>query len=174
MLMVLALIVSTMLFTGLIGAFIVLRGSSEQWPPPGAPPLPSGLAVNTAVLVASSLALIAAHVGQRRGRPGLTKLGLALASAGAIAFLILQIRVWREFLLAGVLPGTNIYAGNFYLLTIAHFAHAAVGLLFLLLASGKAFRGYSVERLSLSMDLAAMFWHFVDLAWIVIWLLMRA
>ena len=61
----------------------------------------------------------------------------------------------------------------FYLLTMAHFAHAAVGLLFLLLASAKSLRGYLVGQLALPIDLAAMFWHFVDFAWIAIYLLMR-
>jgi cytochrome c oxidase subunit 3 len=173
MLMILALIVSTMLFTGLIGAFIVLRGASESWPPAGSPPLPSGLAFNTLVILASSAALVVAHVAQRRGRLRATRIGLLAATAGAVIFLIVQVRCWREFYAAGVLPSTNVYFGNFYLLTMAHFAHAAIGLLLLLLASAKAVRGYLVEQLALPIDLAAMFWHFVDFAWIAIFLLMR-
>ena len=169
MLMILALIASTMLFTGLIGAFIVLR-TDPSWP---RAQFASRLGLNTAVIVASSVALAAAHFAQRRGRLRATRIGLVLATAGAVTFLVLQIRIWHELVLAGIVPSTANRAGLFYLLTSAHFAHAAVGLLFLLIASGKSLRGYSIERLALPVDLAALFWHFVDFAWIVLWLLLR-
>jgi len=174
LLMILALIASTMLFTALVGAFIVLRAASPVWPPGGSLPLKGALALNTAVIVVSSAALVVAHVCQRRGRARGTKLWLLGATAGAVVFLVLQARCWRELLLQGFLPATNNYGASFYLLTITHFVHAAVGLLFLLLASGKALRGYLLPRLSLPIDLAAMFWHFVDFAWLVIFFLLTA
>jgi cytochrome c oxidase subunit 3 len=174
LLLLLALIASTMLFTGLIGAFLVLRISSHPWPPPGSPPLPAGLAINTVVIVASSVALAVAHLAQRRGRPRPTRLFLLLATAGAIAFLALQARCWRTLVSAGVVPETDNFAGFFYLLTLAHFAHAAVGLVFLLHASAKAVRGFPARQLALPVDLAALFWHFVDMAWIGIYVVIRS
>src|SRR5262249_61600541 len=89
--MMLALIASTMLFSGLIGAFIVLRGSSPVWPPPGSPPMPSGLWINTVLVVASSVLLVIAHVAQRRGAARTMALTLIAAALAASAFLVLQI-----------------------------------------------------------------------------------
>jgi len=173
LLMVLVLVASTMLFTGLVGAVIVLRASADAWPMPGTPALPEGLGLNTVVLLASSAALAMAHVAQRRGRLAPTRVGLLAATGGAVAFLLLQVRCWNDLLLAGVVPATDNYAGNFYLLTAAHLAHALVGLGFLGWASVRAFRGYLIDRLALPIDLAAMFWHFVDLAWLAIYVLFR-
>jgi heme/copper-type cytochrome/quinol oxidase subunit 3 len=174
MAMVLALIVSTMLFSGMIGALIVLRGAVEVWPPAGTPPLPVQFTVNTFVIVASSVLLVVAHVAQRRGNLKLAKAGLLGTTACGVAFLLLQWSTWHDLIASRFLPKTNNYGGNFYLLTGTHFAHVVAGLLLLLYATTKAVRGTPARRLSTAMDLAAMGWHFVDVAWLVIFALLRA
>jgi cytochrome c oxidase subunit 3 len=172
LLLFLGLIASTMLFSGLIGAFVVLRGATPVWPPAGTPPLPPLLWVNTALVVGSSVLLIGAHVAQRRGFGGALKLLLVLALIPAAAFLGLQVHFWRELWAAGFRTWTNNYAGNFFLLTLAHFAHAAVGFLVLVWLTLRALAGTSVARLNIATDVATILWHFVDLAWITIWILL--
>ena len=170
LLMIFVLIASTMLFMGMIGAFIVLKVSSEVWPAPGSAPLPLGLKVNTGVIVASSLALALGHRAQRRGRTSAMRGWLTITVAGALVFLVLQAECWRTFLLEGFTAAKNTYGASFWLLTTTHFGHAVIGLLLLLRLLLKSLLAPAPARLRLSFDLAAMFWHFVDLAWIVVFL----
>ncbi|MBL8840787.1 MAG: cytochrome c oxidase subunit 3 [Planctomycetes bacterium] len=174
LLLMLALMASTMLFAGLIGAFLVLRKATPIWPPEGSPPLPEWLGWNCALAVASSAALLVAHVAQRRGRGGAMKAGLVVGTLLAGAFLALQWFGWQELRAAGFLPRSSNYGGNFWLLTSLHFAHAAAGLLLLLRASVLALRGYLIDRMGPSVEIAAVSWHFIDVAWIVIYFALHA
>lgn len=174
LLLMLALMASTMLFAGLIGAFLVLRKATPVWPPAGSPPLPEWLGWNCALAVASSTALLVAHVAQRRGRGGVLKAGLLVGTLLAGAFLALQWFGWQELRAAGFLPRSSNYGGNFWLLTTLHFAHAAAGLLLLVRASVLALRGYLIDRLGTSVEVAAISWHFIDVAWIVIYFALHA
>lgn len=174
LLLMLALMASTMLFAGLIGAFLVLRKASPVWPPEGSPPLPEWLGWNCVLAAASSAALLVAHVAQRRGRGGAMKAGLLVGTLLAGAFLALQWFGWQELRAAGFLPRSSIYGGNFWLLTTLHFAHAAAGLLLLLRASVLALRGYLIDRMGTSVEVAAVSWHYIDVAWIVIYFALHA
>ncbi|MBM4016018.1 MAG: hypothetical protein FJ293_13775 [Planctomycetes bacterium] len=168
--MYLLLSASTMLFIGLLGAFMVLKQAVPEWPPPGSPPLPAWLAWNSALIVLSSVTLALAHLALRRGAMGTVRAGLAATLLLALAFLLVQWFGWSDLRAAGFLPSTNNFGGNFWLLTTLHFAHAVGGFVLLLRASVLAFRGYLPARLALPVEVAALFWHFVDAAWLVIWL----
>ena len=174
LLMALALIASTMLFSGVIGGFIVLREGGGDWKSSATPVLPPLLTLNTFICLAASVALIAAHMAQRKGRAGAMRAGLAVAALGAATFLALQGIVWRDLLAAGFRPKSNNFGGNFYLLTALHFAHAAAGLIFVLAALVPALRGRSPAAMSTRLWLAGMAWHFVDVAWLVIFVLLNA
>jgi len=168
LLTLLALCASTMLFSGLIGAFMVLRGAAPQWPPAGSPPLPDWVGWNTVVVLASSATLAVAHVALHRGARRLMAATLYATTLLAIAFLAVQWFGWQRLREAGFLPRSNNYGGNFWLLTSVHFAHAVAGALLLVRASVLALRGYLKERLATPVEVAAFVWHFVDLAWLVI------
>src|SRR2546422_10591208 len=84
-----------MLFAGLVGGYLVLRYGGPAWPPPGMPPLPTGLAgFNTLVIALSSLvlgrAVRAMRVLDARG----LRRGLALSATLGAAFLALQVVQW--------------------------------------------------------------------------------
>ncbi len=174
LLLLLALMASTMLFSGLIGAFIVLRNAAPTWPPAGSPPLPDWLTWNTALIVASSFVLGGAHVAQRRGHAATMKAGLLVATLLALAFLGVQWVGWQQLRADGFLPSSNNYGGNFWLLTTLHFAHASVGTLLLVRASVLALRGYLPVRLATSVEVASVSWHFIDVAWLVIYFVLHA
>ena len=62
------IVAETMLFTTLVGGYLVLRGAGGQWPPPGQPRLPIALTwVNTLVLLASCITMSRAWVAMRSG-----------------------------------------------------------------------------------------------------------
>jgi cytochrome c oxidase subunit 3 len=168
-LMILALVASTMLFSGLIGVFVVLRDSVEVWPPAGTPPIPRWLWANLPLALAGSGAVALAQRAARRGEVATLRRTLLLATFCASAFLAVQGLGWRELLARGFLPRSNNYAGKFWMLTLAHFLHAAVGWLMLLLPTLRALRGAAPARVATQVGLAGLLWHFVDAAWIVIW-----
>jgi cytochrome c oxidase subunit 3 len=171
LIVILGLIASTMLFSGLIGSLVFLRGATPVWPPPGTPPLPPLLWVNTLLVLASSAALVVAHVSQRRGRAAALRLWLSASMVAAAGFLVMQLHFWRGLAAAGFKPELNNYAGKYYLLTYVHFGHALAGFLLLLIVTLRALAGTSPARMRTSVDVCALVWHFVDVAWITIWLI---
>lgn len=156
-----------MLFAGLLFAYGLIRVRAPAWPPVDQPPLPWGLpALNTLLLAASSAALEAARrrlVHRRRPAAGGWTLAAALAGA---AFLVLQVVFWLGLRRAGLLPTAGPYASVLYGLTGLHAAHAAVGVAALL---GLA-RAVPRRASPATLDLWAMYWHFVGAAWLAIFL----
>ena len=74
----------------------------------------------------------------------------------------------------GLTPRTNLFGTTFFTLTGFHGAHVTVGVIWLLSIAGYSFLGgrkaekILTDRQALSVDLAALYWHFVDVVWIVI------
>jgi len=145
----LAALVATvvMLFTGFAAAYLERSTSGATWERIKLPPL---VLVNTAILVASSLALEWARRHDGRGN----KLGIALG----FAFVIGQTAAFFQLRAAGVFVSSNAHASFFYLLTGLHAAHVVGGLIALLAAVRK-------PRL---MQFARAFWHFMGGIWIYV------
>lgn len=161
------LAVAGCLFSLLTAAFF-MRMDSPDWQ---APPVPGVLWLNTAVLVASSVALHFSNSAARRG--DLQRLRAWLFAGGALAsiFLIGQMWAWRELIDSGYLVSSNAADAFFYLLTGTHALHLIGGLVAL---ARTASRVFSVSRtsaaLATSVDLCAIYWHFL----LFVWLLMFA
>ena len=74
----------------------------------------------------------------------------------------------------GLTPQTNLFGTTFFTLTGFHGAHVTVGVIWLFSIVGYSFLGgrrgrrILTDRQALSVDLAALYWHFVDIVWIVI------
>lgn len=150
-----------MLFASLFFAYAVVRFHAPAWPPDGVAPLPRALpAVNTLVLLLSSVVLGA---GTKRGRLGAALLGTT--ALGAL-FLALQLAVWIPLWRSGLTPSSGIYGSVFYALTLFHALHVLAGLGALAALLPVAARGELAARAS-RVRLTAMFWHFVDLVWVV-------
>lgn len=170
---ILLMIASTMLFAALVGGFIVLRSGQAHWPPEGTPPFPRLLDLSTAVILASSVTLGLSHYMLARGRQPLFRSLLAATLVLGIAFLALQFASWMQLRAEGALPGTNNFLGKFYLLSWAHGLHALAGLVVLAVVTARAYRDAYRPRRRLGVDLASMFWHFVDLVWVALFFLLR-
>ncbi len=157
-------------FGSLFLAFLVLRRKMGVFPPEGiALPSFSMATVATVVLVASSLALHRAVKNIEAGRAALGTdwfLGLALG----FGFTLLQGWLWLDLMAAGRGPGSGVYESLFYGLTWIHALHVAIGLLSLLWAwFGLSTGRYGPHRSSTVSNIV-IFWHFVDVVWIVLYL----
>jgi cytochrome c oxidase subunit 3 len=166
--MVMALASWTMLFGSLFFAYALLRLKSGAWPPAGVEPLPRLLPLaNTLVLLASSAVL---HRGL--GPAAEARIGaLAGALKGTLAlgslFLALQLAVWVPLWRSGFTIASGVYGSIFYGLTVFHALHVLAGLVVLLALLPGARKGRYRSARQSAVRLSAMFWHFVDAVWVV-------
>ncbi|WP_424629828.1 cytochrome c oxidase subunit 3 [Bradyrhizobium sp. SYSU BS000235] len=152
------------LFALLISAY-GMRMDLIDWRPL---PVPKLLWFNTGVLILSSIALHWALVSARRGFDDSTLLGLIAADITAIVFLIGQALVCWELVKAGYFLASNPANAFFYLITATHGLHILGGLLVLSRTLTRAWRDGATPQLCLSIELCAIYWHFLLLIWLVL------
>lgn len=155
------------LFAVLLGTFFYLRFQhGEPWPPREIErteltvPL-----IMTAVLLPSSLPVVWAERGIRRGQPWRLRLGLTATIVMGLTFLSLQVMEYRTKLREFTLT-TDVFGSLFYAITGFHGLHVAVGVLILSWVLAASLRGSFSSHKHERVSLAAIYWHFVDLVWV--------
>src|SRR5205085_2975750 len=189
------LVAVVMFFVGLTSAYFFRQGWAEynvhtntyqaDWKPLQ---LPSTLLlINTVVLLLSSLTLEMARRNLHHravtvglsGVPGvavepersLPWLGITLVLGAG--FLAGQIAAWRALQHAGMFLGSNPSSSFFYVLTGAHAAHLAGGLIALIYAASTTVPGRSLATRRIVVDATSWYWHFMALLWVYIFALLR-
>lgn len=159
-----------MFFAALIFSFLILRVSAAVWPPPLQPRLPLGVtALNTLVLLGSSVVMVGAGRALRSGeRRALLR---RLASAGALGALFLAVQgfEWARLIGFGLTVSSGVYGTTFYTLIGAHAAHVCGALSWLGIAWVLARNGRVGSQEPAALKACAMYWHFVVVLWPVIW-----
>jgi cytochrome c oxidase subunit 3/cytochrome o ubiquinol oxidase subunit 3 len=155
-----------MFFGGLISAFLHYKLNN--------PSLESGLldvllvGGNTFVLLTSSYTVVMALAAARAGNPaGLVRNLLLTAVLGA-AFLAGQGYEFASLIREGMTPTSSVFGSSFFTLTGFHGLHVLVGLLWALRNLAKALRGGFDQGRSLGVEIFGLYWHFVDIVWIVL------
>jgi cytochrome c oxidase subunit 3 len=157
-----------MLFGSFFTAYFFVRVVNEapQWPPEGFE-LPVFVAgVNTAILLTSSFTMHWALQAIKRGSRAGMQAGLVLTLALGLTFLLTQV---REYMRVGFAPYDEAFGTIFYGLTGLHGAHVFVGLTLLTFATIRAFRGHYSPQHHLGVEIPGIYWHFVDVMWIVVY-----
>ncbi|NEV00304.1 cytochrome c oxidase subunit 3 [Bradyrhizobium uaiense] len=131
-------------------------------------PVPALLWFNTGALVLSSVALQWAYTAARRDDIDGVILGLLSGGASAVTFLIGQLLAWRQLAGAGYFVASNPANSFFYLITAVHGLHLMGGLVALGRTTSKVWRSAEVIRVRLSVELCAIYWHFLLLVWLVL------
>ena len=90
---------------------------------------------------------------------------LGTATLGS-TFLGFQVFEFREFWLEGLTPRTNLFGTTFFVLTGFHGAHVTVGVIWLVSLFGQSLQGNLKQENSLRVEIAGLYWHFVDIVWI--------
>jgi cytochrome c oxidase subunit 3 len=161
-----------MMFCALFFAYGFVRLHAEAWPPEGVPRLPRLLpALNTVVLIGSSYVFAKGLDLLKRGR----RKDFAIAVAGTFVlgalFLGLQIEMWHSLSYAGLtVKSGGTYGSVFYALTMFHGLHVAVGLLLLIWVLFRTWQGKYSEHNHINARLCTMYWHFVDVVWVLMFL----
>lgn len=158
----------SMLFgAGLLG-HLVIRLRQPTWPPEGAPALPAGLWVSTALLVITSVAVWQAERAARDDRTGRLQ-GWLLATLGlGVGFLVMQILNWRTMALAVQAGGQDLFTFSYWMLTVLHGLHVVGGLVPLVVASVRAGTGRYGSLNTVPIHNIALYWHFLGVTWAAI------
>jgi len=151
----------------LFALFISAYSMRMQMPDWRSLPVPRLLWLNTGMLVLSSVALHGAQQAARRGDIDAVRVGLLAGGVSALAFLAGQLLAWRQLSDEGYFLTANSANAFFYLITGVHGLHLLGGLVALGRATDGAWRGWAADRLRLSVELCAMYWHFLLLVWLV-------
>ena len=123
-------------------------------------------AVNTVILVTSSFTMHWALQSIKRGDRAGLKAGLVSTIALGLAFLLTQ---GIEYAHVGFNTGDGAFASAFFGLTGLHGAHVFIGLTLLTVAAVRAFRGHYTPEHHHGVELPGIYWHFVDVMWIVVY-----
>jgi heme/copper-type cytochrome/quinol oxidase subunit 3 len=155
-------------FATLISTFLVYRGQSLKGPGPKdifSVPL---VTFGTAVLLFSSFFVVMALNGAQEGNPKKTLTWLSLTVVAGCFFIGMQVYEFQHFYHEGLGYTTNLFSASFYTLTGFHGTHVAIGTIWLATVLKDAWKGNLPKEKALNLELAALYWHFVDVVWIII------
>lgn len=158
-----------MFFVALLGAFLVFRGGSTDWPPLGQPRLPLAVtSVNTIILLASGFTMFRAMRMIRSDKLGAFTKWLLLTAALGATFLLIQGSEWVRLVGFGLTMSSSVYGSIFYTLIGCHALHVFGAVLWLVVINFKARKnGYAAEA-HLAPQLCAMYWYLVVGLWPVL------
>ena len=124
---------------------------------------------STFILLMSSVAMVLALNYTQRGDRRNSALWLFLTAFGGAIFLGCQVYEFTYFVVHDNMTlKSNLFSSSFFLLTGFHGAHVTVGVIYLLTLASLAWKGRIGPEKSLNVEIAGLYWHFVDVIWIVI------
>jgi len=160
------------MFAGLFFAFAMHRVNASHWPPASLSSVPFGLPVaSTVLIVLSSLTLARYGRCVADGDRGPQRRWLLRTLALGVTFCGVQGVLWYGVHSSGLIPSSGHFVGHLYLMTGFHALHVLVGIGLLLRLLPITDAGPS-PRLATNARLVSMFWHFVGVAWFLIFLLL--
>jgi cytochrome c oxidase subunit III len=154
------------LFVLLIFSYFYLRWESPRWPPDGIKlPEFTYIIPATVLLLGSSVPVIWAEWGIKRGRQQPLRLGFVVAWLMAAAFMALELWEWTHLDFG---PQRNAYGSLFFTITGFHLAHLTVALCLSLYIQARAWLGQFDANHTLAVENVSLYWHFVDAVWVAV------
>jgi heme/copper-type cytochrome/quinol oxidase subunit 3 len=158
-------------FGSLIATYMVYRGQSIIGPYPVDIINVPITTISTFVLLCSSFGMVQALAAPNRtDQKGIQLWLLATALMGTI-FICFQMYEFNAFKVEGLRINTNLFGSTFFTLTGFHGAHVTLGIVWLLSLFIFARKGKLGPATALNVEIAGLYWHFVDIVWIVIFTL---
>ena len=172
-----------MSFGGLLFAYGVIRASAASWPDPAAVLGIDLTAMATFLLICSSVTMVMAVEAAKECNQAATVRWLGLTILGGITFLGIQAYEYQHLTHLGLGFATttmpdphtggeinNLFGSTFYAVTGFHGLHVFSGVVYLICVLVGTMRGkFTKGGLSYSqVELVGLFWHFVDLVWILV------
>lgn len=159
----------SMLFAGLIGAFLVFRLAARDWPPPGLPRLPVGMtALNSLVLFASVGPMWRALRAVRRDAARQLERGLLVTTLLGALFLLIQGVEWVRLVRHGLTLASGTYGSVFYVLIGCHGAHVLAAIVWLTVTTVLARRGRFTAAHHAGLEMCGIYWYYVCALWVIL------
>jgi len=158
-----------MFFSALIAAFLMyrLRGPADANHVLNIPLT----AFNTFVLLTSSMTVVLALAAAQRNDQAKLRLWLLVSLLFGGTFLSVQMIEYFKLFQEGLTINSNIFGTIFFTLTGFHGTHVLIGLLWLVGIIVQAFRGRFSATYNMSLEIFGLYWHFVDIVWIILFVI---
>jgi len=154
-------------FGSMIATFLLYRNTTDGGPGTEIFNIPFTSA-SSFVLLMSSLTMVLGLNAYERKDMRQTRIWLVATALLGATFLAGQIFEFTEFYHEGLTPQTSPFGSSFYMLTGFHGAHVAIGVLLLSAMVILSRQGRLFPDRGLNVELVGLYWHFVDIVWIVI------
>jgi len=171
-----------MLFGSLFSSYALLRSGAPSWPDQASIVSVPLATLNTVVLIASSVTMVMAwaslapHAASvRRGDPAAASVALrryrlymGLTLLGGVIFLIVKSIEYSDKFSHHLYPSTNNFLGLYFTMTGLHAIHVIAGMIVnaYLIGPGTRMWRSDPERFTNRIEVAGIYWHFVDVVWI--------
>lgn len=162
-----------LLFAGLLASYGFVRLASPHWPDQTQVFHLQFIGVMTFILISSSATMASAVAATREGRRALAVRFLLLTILGGLCFLGMQVYEWATFIGQGARLYANpwgppAFSASFFVITGFHGTHVLSGVVILGITAWRAAAGRSSKG---GVELAGLYWHFVDLVWVFVFTL---
>ena len=157
-----------MFFTGLIGTYLIIRTGAPAWPNPEQRLAVGITAFNTFVLITSSWTVVNGLQAIQKGDKGGLVKWFGVSIIGGALFVGIQVFEYIELFHAGSLPNVDLFWSTFYTCTGFHGMHVVVGVIWLIYVWINAIRGEYTAQNHVRVEYAGLYWHFVDLVWVLL------
>jgi heme/copper-type cytochrome/quinol oxidase subunit 3 len=158
----------TVFFSALIVTYVVMHGRNVSGPLPHDILNVPLTAVNTFVLICSSFTMVSALAAIQRGQTRMLKFWLIATMLLGAAFLGGQATEFSLLMGQGLSLSKNVFGATFFTLTGFHGTHVLVGLIWIAFVLRKGYQGQLNRENHLAVEMVGLYWHFVDLVWIII------
>lgn len=150
------------IFGGLLASYIMLRLKYDSWGAEAAFTNTTAGAINTFVLLTSSLFAVLAHYYAERGKHQLAFINLWLTIGGALTFLGIKTWEWSTEIAHGFVITKHPFWSFYYTAAGIHAVHVIAGAIIMAIVSLDVMRAKNLHRV----ELIGIYWHFVDIVWI--------
>ncbi|MBS1847179.1 MAG: cytochrome c oxidase subunit 3 [Actinobacteria bacterium] len=157
-----------LLFGAFISAYLMYNGRAQRGPTPSDVINIPFTSTSTFVLLMSSLTMVLAVSAAHRGEERRTRLWLIATAILGASFIAGQVYEFTTMYREGLGYTTNIFGSSFFSLTGFHGVHVTVGIILLLILVSMSFRGRLPKAKAEVVEVIGLYWHFVDVVWIVI------
>jgi len=157
-----------LLFGALISTYFLYRGRSLSGPTTEDIYDIPYTSVSSFVLLMSSLTMVLALAAIQRGDYRRLRVWLLATALLGASFIAGQVYEFTSFIREGLTIKTNLFGSSFFVLTGFHGVHVTLGIVMLLSLWNLSLRGSLTRDRSEVVEIAGLYWHFVDVVWIVI------